>query len=114
MILSDLDGKNFFAITFPSPPLYATVVTDYRDIITEVAQFVSHDFASLWLYKVGEDKGVVLAPFRSAYSVNPGNFWSKASTADLLHADWHPYLEKFGVENWQSDYGEGLVFTWAV
>jgi len=114
LVLSDLNGKNFYAITFLPPPLYATMVTDFRDNIIEAAQFALHDFVSLWLYKVGEDKGVVLAPFRSTYFVNPGSFWSKASTADLLHADWHPYLEKFGIENWQSDYGKGLVFTWAV
>jgi len=44
---------------------------------------------------------------------NPSKEWSKASTSDPPFAAWHSYLEKFGIENWQSDYGYGLVFTWA-
>ena len=47
----------------------------------------------------------------SSYHHDPYRFWSEASTADPPGADWHPYLEKFDIENWQSDYGRGLVFT---
>ncbi len=42
---------------------------------------------------------------------DPGKFWSKALTSDPLHAEWHPYLEQFGMENWEFDYSEGLVLT---
>jgi hypothetical protein len=37
--------------------------------------------------------------------------WSRAKTDDSLHAEWHPYLEEQDIENWDFDYGEGVVFT---
>ncbi|MEM5829575.1 MAG: hypothetical protein QW040_02655 [Candidatus Aenigmatarchaeota archaeon] len=55
----------------------------------------------------------LIKTFDSTYRHNPSKLWSRASTSDPLHGGWHPYLEQFGIENWQSDYGEGLVFTWA-
>jgi len=55
----------------------------------------------------------MIKPFDLTIHHNPSTVWSKASTNDPLHGEWHPYLEKRGIENWQSDYGKGLVFTWA-
>jgi len=55
---------------------------------------------------------VVLEPFTFSYRVSPETTWSKSTTSDTLHTEWHPYLEQFGIENWQSDYGRGLVCTW--
>lgn len=43
----------------------------------------------------------------------PKNVWSKAATNEPLHGPWHYYLEKRGFENWDFDYGKGLVLTWA-
>jgi len=114
LILSDLDGKSFYAISFPSTPHYVALVTEPRNDIARAAQTALPDFKSIWFYKMIKEKGFLLSPFRFTYFTNPWGFWSRASTADLLHAEWHSYLERFGVENWQSDYGEGLVFTWAV
>jgi len=114
MILSDLDGESFYAISFPSFPSYVVAITKPRSDITKVAQVALPDFESVWLYEEAKEKGIILSPFKFTYFVNPGKLWSRASTADPLHADWHPYLEKFGIENWQSDYGEGLAFTWAI
>ncbi|MGQ9597675.1 MAG: hypothetical protein ACUVUS_10015, partial [Thermoproteota archaeon] len=37
---------------------------------------------------------------------------SKAGTNDPLHGSWHYYLKSRNIENWDSDYGKGLVFTW--
>jgi len=37
--------------------------------------------------------------------------WAKGYFSDLLHADWHPYIAALGIENWQTDYGYGFVFT---
>ncbi len=114
LILSDLDGENFYTITFPQFPFHIAVITECRDDVVKAAQAAILDFESLCLYAKASKVGVILAPFKFTYFVNPARLWSKSSTADLLHADWHPYLEKFGIENWQSDYSEGLVFTWAV
>lgn len=55
----------------------------------------------------------VINPFSFSYRHDPSRVWSKASTSDPLHADWHSYLERYGINNRQSDYGKGLVFTWA-
>ena len=44
---------------------------------------------------------------------NPGKCWSIGTFAGGWLKKFVPYLEKFGLENWQCDYGYGLVFTWA-
>lgn len=55
---------------------------------------------------------VILEPFTFSYRRAPETTWSKSTTSDTLFTEWHWFLEKFGMENWQSDYGKGLVFTW--
>ena len=55
----------------------------------------------------------VIKPFYATTHHNPQKLWSKAMTTDPLHGAWHPYLERFDIQNWQFDYGYGLVFTWA-
>ena len=55
----------------------------------------------------------VIAPFDYTNHHNPSKVWSKAGTDDPLHGEWHSYLEENGIDNWDLDYGEGLVFTWA-
>ena len=54
-----------------------------------------------------------IRPFITTHHHNPSEFWSKAGTNDPLHGPWHPYLEQRGIENWDFDYGRGLVLTWA-
>ncbi len=39
--------------------------------------------------------------------------WVRGYTSDPIHAPWHLYIENLNIENWQTDYGYGLVFTWA-
>ncbi|NJE06991.1 hypothetical protein E3E31_00265 [Thermococcus sp. M39] len=56
----------------------------------------------------------VITPFHATIHHSPAEMWSKAATNDPLHGDWHPYLKNLGMENWQFDYGKGLVFTWAL
>ena len=56
---------------------------------------------------------IIISPFSFLNSHNPSKQWSKAATNDPLHGPWHPYLEKRNINNWDFDYGEGLVFTWA-
>ena len=53
----------------------------------------------------------IIVPFDATNRHKPDEVWSKAGTNDPLHGGWHPYLEKFGIENWDFDYGKGLVFT---
>ncbi|MEM4275062.1 MAG: hypothetical protein QXT65_04170 [Candidatus Nitrosocaldaceae archaeon] len=114
LILSDLDGKNFYAITFLPNASHITVTSDARKYTIERAKVVLSGFESVWLYETAKEKGVLITPFNSTYFHNPAKFWSKAATADRLHAPWHYYLEQRGMNNWQSDYNKGLIFTWAI
>jgi hypothetical protein len=56
-------------------------------------------------------KKYLAIPFDATNHHNPSKFWSKAMTSNPLHGDWHPYLKELEIENWDFDYGEGLVFT---
>lgn len=111
LVLSDLDGKNFYSVAFPPSSSSVSAATTSRSDVVEAAQAVLIDFKSLWLYEKAKEKGIILAPYKFTYYTNPGEFWSRASTTNPLHAEFYPYLEALGLENWQSDYGEGLVFT---
>jgi len=59
------------------------------------------------------DYDKIIKPFESTFNHNPSFYWSIAMTGDPLHGEWHTYLESRGIENWDFDHGEGLVFTWA-
>ncbi|MDY6931896.1 MAG: carbohydrate binding domain-containing protein [Halobacteriota archaeon] len=59
------------------------------------------------------DDKYIIKPFHATNHHNPSRMWSKAATNDPLHGEWHPYLEERDIENWDFDYGKGLVFTWA-
>ena len=37
----------------------------------------------------------------------------KARSRDPIHAAFHPYLKNLGIDNWDFDYGKGLVITQA-
>ena len=59
------------------------------------------------------DEKYIIKPFEATFHHNLQNVWSKAMTSDPLHGDFHPYLERFGIQNWDFDYGYGLVLTYA-
>jgi hypothetical protein len=56
----------------------------------------------------------ILEPYKTSIHHYPEAYWSRASTSDPSYGKWHAYLAKYGMENWQSDYNRGLVFTWAI
>lgn len=56
---------------------------------------------------------IVIKPFDMTFTHDTGGqHWSRASTSDPLHGPFHPYLDLFGLKNNDSDYGQGLIFTW--
>lgn len=55
----------------------------------------------------------VMTPYDFTSRHSPNEIWSKASTSEPLHGEWQPYLENRDIESWDSDFGKGLVFTWA-
>ena len=42
-----------------------------------------------------------------------GHNWINGFAHDPLHGDWHYYLNRRNIDNWQSDYGKGIAFTWS-
>jgi len=57
-----------------------------------------------------EDK-YIIAPFDNTFRHHPAEAWSKARATDPIHGPFHPYLKDLGLENWDFDYGKGLVET---
>src|SRR5687768_5634039 len=57
------------------------------------------------------DEKYVLKPFEFTNHGDPSQMWSKDSALDVIHGQFHPYSKKLDVENWDFDYGKGLVMT---
>jgi hypothetical protein len=60
------------------------------------------------------DDRYIISPYDLTTHYSPSTIWSKAGTSDPLHGEFHPYLEQIGIENWEFDYGKGIVMTEAV
>ena len=82
------------------------------DMISRSEIIILNPTQNLFFSVLGEEV-VLVSPFDKAYVWGPWKSWSRASTSDPLHGSWHPYLEERDIENWDFDYGKGLVFTWA-
>jgi len=107
-----LPNEEYSRFRIVGDPLYLMASTDY-----------------MYLGSIGEflnmGQGVVFFdsfewPLRNAEEIklsskvtNPSIAWSLGYTHEPLHGPWHSYLETRNIRNWQSDYGKGLVFTWA-
>jgi len=60
------------------------------------------------------DDKYIIEPFDSTNSNDPPKVWSKSRARDPTHAEFHPHLKSLGIENWNFDYGKGLVITKAM
>jgi len=56
----------------------------------------------------------IIAPFDTTYRNDPSDVWSKSRARDPTHAEFHPDLRNLGINNWNLDYGKGLVMTKAM
>jgi hypothetical protein len=56
---------------------------------------------------------LVMSPFYDTIHEAPSKFWSRAAPYDPPHGRWHYHVIGRDIENWDFDYGYGLVFTWA-
>jgi len=54
-----------------------------------------------------------LVPVKSIHH-KPDEYWSAGTMNGGWLNSFLPYLQNYGIENWQSDFGKGLVFTSAV
>jgi hypothetical protein len=60
-----------------------------------------------------EDK-YILEPFEQTNHHEPSKVWSKAGSNDPGNAWFTPYVEDLRMQNWDFDYGKGLVITKAI
>jgi hypothetical protein len=58
------------------------------------------------------DDKYIIKPFDMATHQDPSSWWSRGGALDPLMGPFHPYLDRLAVENWDFDYGKGLVLTW--
>ncbi|MDF0681953.1 MAG: hypothetical protein P0116_13425, partial [Candidatus Nitrosocosmicus sp.] len=54
-----------------------------------------------------------VSPFEYTYHNDNSLFWSRVNAIDSLHGEFHPYLQPIGIDNWDLDYGKGIVITQA-
>lgn len=106
-----ISNENYSKFESQGTPVYIFSPTDYKYLdSTDRVNFNKNVvFFDPKLHVLKNSNQVELS---SKYG-NPSKLWSKAATNDPLHGSWHIYLERQDIENWQSDYGKGLVFTWA-
>ena len=57
------------------------------------------------------DSRYFIEPSKMVVDYDPMRLWSKTGTMDPDNGAFHPYLERLGIDNWQFDYGKGLVIT---
>jgi hypothetical protein len=57
------------------------------------------------------DDKYIIEPAKVAVDYDPMRMWSKSGAMDPDNGVFHPYLENRGIDNWQFDYGKGLVIT---
>jgi hypothetical protein len=93
-------------------PIYLVNQLDYSklsEMPTNTTPFVFYDPQRAAIMNSG---GALLVDLNPSGG-DPSKSWAKGYSHDPLHGDWHHYLDKYEIENWQSDYDAGIAFTWA-
>jgi hypothetical protein len=57
------------------------------------------------------DEKYIINTFDLTNHGDPSKVWSKDSAMDIIHGEFHAFLKNLGIENWDFDYGRGLVMT---
>jgi hypothetical protein len=91
------------------PVVLLDQLTKSSDYLDEADTLVSNQY-SLDLYMSLLEEKYMVKPF-DWVDPDPETSWIKASTAGLQGGAWPFYMRNAGLENWQQDYGEGLVWT---
>jgi hypothetical protein len=60
------------------------------------------------------DEKYILQPFAATNRYEPIKAWSKSGATDPDFGNFHPHLNRLGIQNWEFDYGKGLVITQAM
>lgn len=91
------------------PVILLDQLTRSGGYLEEVDTLVSNQY-SLDLYMSLLEERYMVEPFEWV-DPDPETNWIKASTAGLQGGAWPFYMKNAGLENWQQDYGKGLVWT---
>jgi len=107
-----LPNEEYSRFRVVGDPLYLIASTDYNHL-GSFSEFLNGSHGAIffdnfmWLLRNVEEIKLF------SKLTEPSTAWSLGYTHEPLHGAWHYYLEKRNIENWQSDYGKGLIFTWA-
>ena len=114
IFMADFDAKRLYSVAFISSIPVVTLGKNVFDIKHDMCKhmILSERFLdNIGSLIINTPHAIKINPYLYVYRYNPEKFWSRGSTSDPLHGEWHPYIETIGLDNWQTDYGFGLVFT---
>lgn len=89
---------------------------------TDITDDILNNSAFLILGKSDSYYDLIFSLIESKYMIdlskfsvnhNPLRVWSKAGATDPIYGFFHSHQKKLGIDNWQFDYGRGLVITQA-
>lgn len=96
-------GLNYAVVEAPADGATNAVLIGNDVTITEIAlDQLAH-----------EEDELVYYPAENATYHQPDTYWSKGSTNNPEHEEFSQYLAWNGLRNYQSDYGSGVLFTYA-
>jgi hypothetical protein len=91
-------------------PIYLIGSVDYS-VVGELAPFnVPVVFMDPYYSTITESHSSMSISF-DPKGGDPAKGWVKGYSHDPLHGEWHHYLTKNGIQNWQSDNDKGFTFT---
>lgn len=91
------------------PVILLDQLVESSDYLDYADTLVSNQY-SMDLYMSLLEERYMIKPFEWV-DPDPETSWIKASTAGLQGGAWPFYMSNAGLQNWQQDYGEGLVWT---
>ncbi|WP_367884753.1 hypothetical protein [Thermococcus sp. JCM 11816] len=119
------NGNLLYSLFYSFSPPNALVMINNRDsfslckyksraYITSLGSLIKEYIGSQFVSTYHTSNSILLPSKDWTNNGAPERYWSIAYTSDPLHGgEFHPYLKEFNIENWQSDYNYGVVFTWA-
>lgn len=116
MVFGDLNNLKHAASLFHTN--YSSLITTWHNLgILQQNELIPDkvildDKEDLLFYFL-DNNSVLIEPFTSTRDHIPHEVWSVGTAPGILHGPFHDYLEEdFGINNTDTDYSKGLVFTW--
>jgi hypothetical protein len=94
-------------LVFLDQKFYGTNLINYTNVCTGVILRKGLNDLALTLV----EESYVIVPFDQTIHSNPSQLWSKVKVMGTRPMNWHSYIERNKLNNWDFDYGKGIVFT---